>query len=347
MAAPKKKLIRNELTPKFVAAAKKKKTSSLLPRLLDITESVRSDILLPASKDLGSLVIERKEIGDGRTADAKTLTIRTDQECESAVEQKLRAAFPEALILGEEKFGRASVADKKRLMDEVLTTDKLVFLVDALDATRDFRDGGDGYAVMITAVRNKKTVAAVVHRCTDHADPSGLGHILTFEEGDGVRLNGLSLRPLSERAFTADPEKMRGYAAIDFIMAQKKAEARFPNLTHAFDSLSDLWTCSKMYTDLVKGDHHFMLVDSPADIFDYPSGIALVERMGGVARYLDGSPATLDVIFARQNYGGGANDHKNIGNVLVLAVSEDVFSAVQRTILTRAKNAPAPKPPSP
>lgn len=336
-----KKHTRNELTSAFLEAARKKRTHSLLGKMLKVAETIRSDVLLPASRSLDSIQIERKDTGEMRNSDAKTLTIKTDGECEAAAEKGLRKYFPDAFILGEEKFGAADTAQKLLLLQEALATDKLVFLVDALDATRDFRSGGDGYGVMITALRNNEVQAALAYRCTDHADPAAHGHTLTFSEDDRVRLNGRAVRNLDERTFPTDPEKMRGYAHVAFIAAMKgKDDEKFPNLAGKFDSLSDLWTCSKMYADLLKGDHHFMLVEPPADPFDYPAGIALLEKAGGVVKFLDGTPASFSEIVKRQPFGKDAEESRKIDNTLVFAVSENVFMAVQKTIQTSLAKQP-------
>ena len=343
-----KRLFRRELTSAFLSAARKRETHGLLRTMLQVAENVRSDILLPASHALDTIEIERKDTGDMRGSDAKTLTIKTDRECEKTAEEGLRKAFPDALIIGEEKFGAASSAEKARLLQEAVTTGKLVFMIDALDATRDFRSGGDGYAVMITALQNNEVKAAVAYRCTDHSDPEAFGHTLTVARDDSVRIDGRVVKSLSERIFPTEPGKIRGYAAFEFIAAMKAAnDGEFPNLSGQFDSLSDCWTCSKLYTDLLKGDHHFMLVSPPADLFDYPAGIALLQKAGGVVKFLDGTPATFEELVERQPFGKDVKASRAIENTLVFAVSEGVFQAVQKTVHAQlaAKAAPKNKPP--
>lgn len=316
--------------------------------MLETAEDIRSNILLPASRQLGSIEIERKDTGDMRGADAKTLTIKTDGECEALAEERLHGFFPDAIVIGEERFGAANNVEKAAMLQEALATDKMVFLVDALDATRDFRNGGDGYAVMITALQHNQVKAAAAYRCTDHADPDALGHTLTFAEDDGVRIDGHIVRPLSERQFPDSADKLRGYAGFEFIAAMKNAANNvFPDLHGKFDSLSDCWTCSKLYTDLLKGDHHFMLVPPPVDLFDYPAGIALIEKAGGVVKFLDGTPASFAEIVQRQPFGKTQDNSKNINNTLIFAVSEDVYAAVQKTILASLQTKPQPKPPAP
>lgn len=338
----KKKLFRPELTSTFLQAASRKKTHNLLRSMLKVAEKIRSGVLIPASRTLDTIEIERKDTGQMVGADAKTFTIKTDGECEAAAQEGLSKAFPDAFILGEEMFSAADTDEKIRLLQEAVTTDKLVFLVDALDGTRDFRGGGDGYAVLITALQGGKVKAAVAYRCTDHADPEAYGHTMTYADDDCVRIDGRAVRPLSERSFASAPGKIRGYAAINFIDAMKgNGEGAFPNLSGVFDSLSDNWTCSKLYTDLLKGDHHFMLVAPPADLFDYPSGIALLQQAGGVARFLDGTDASFAEIVKRQPFGRTDGKSTALENTLVFAVSEEVFTTVQKALQPPAKPTPA------
>ena len=335
MSGSKKNIFRHELTPQFAEAARHKKPGSDMAKLLHITEAVRSEIIMPASKKLDEIVIEVKETGDGRQAAEKTFSIKTDHECEALVERKLKELFPDALVVGEERFGIASLQEKIAYIEEIKKTERDVFLVDALDGTRDFRTGGDGHSVIIVRVKKGEVVATVVHRNTDHADIEGTGHTITFEKGDGVRINGRKVKPLSERSFPSDPKIIRGYACYAVLRGDFDAAKDPARLRLAFDSLSDAWTCATMYTDLLKGQHHFMLVDPPADMFDYPSGMALIKAAGGVARFMDGKEASVAELLKRQAY--GKNNTDKLSDILVLAVSEEVFTAVQKTVLANAQ----------
>ncbi len=338
------KKVRHELTPQFLAAAHRSKPSSLLEKMLEMTETVRQDVLLPASLKIDDLAITRKANEGMVASDAKTVTIQTDRDCEDTMQRLLKASFPDAFVLGEEMFGAATKAEKVELLKEALSTEKMVFLVDALDATRDFTQGGDGFGVMVTAMQNGKVLAAVVHRATDHASPDNLGHTMTYEESDGVRYDGARLKSLSDRTFKTSLSQLRGYAAIDFVAAMKDGAkpTGYPNLNGKFDSVSDLWTCSKMYTDLLTGQYHFMLVAPPVDLFDYPAGIALLTKSGGVAKFLDGTPATFEELVKRQGFSraDGDESYRDVRNTMVLAVSEQVFDTVQKTVLSALPAAP-------
>jgi len=343
MGKPAKKLYRRELSPQFLQAAGRK-PKSVVESLLTATQYVRDKILIPGSKDLGSLDVVRKDTGGQRDADAKTLTLKTDKECEAEMVRMLTQMFPDALLISEEEYGARSPESKRQVLEEALVTDKMVILTDPLDATRDFRDGGDGYAIMVSVLSKGNVTAAVAHRCTDYADPAGFGHTLTFEANDNVRRDGRLLTPLSDRTFPSDPLKLRGYAGFEFVAPMRGADAKgFPNLNNKFDSLSDLWTCSKLYDDLLTGQHHFMLVPPPVDIFDYPAGIAMVQAAGGTVKFLDGTPATFAEIVHRQD----CKDAKSLHNTLVFAVSENVFETVQKTVYAAAGLTPPAKQPKP
>jgi fructose-1,6-bisphosphatase/inositol monophosphatase family enzyme len=346
----KPRLKRRELSPIFVAAAHRRQApvaETVLGRLLKMTEAVRSDVLLPASKKLDSLDISYKFGDTRRQDDAKNITIQTDRDCESLMAALAARHFPEALFLGEEMFGDKTPDEKRAALTAATTEGKPVILADSLDATRDFRGGGDGYAVMLAVVQDDELKAAVVHRCTDYADPKGNGHTLTYEEGDAVRIDGRLVRPLSERVFPARATQLRGYAMVEYIEAARGVENGYPNLGGRFDSLSDLWTCSKMFTDILEGRHHFMLVTPPVDLFDYPAGIALITKAGGVVKFLDGTPATFGEIVRRQAVmqekpEGADATAKALGNTLVFAVSEGAYEAVRAEIM--GPSAPGIKP---
>ncbi len=339
MGRPQIKIFRRELAPQFIAAATKK-PQKLLPLLLAATQHVRDAILLPSAQNLDDIPIEHKDTGAQRDADAKTFTIITDKQCEAEMARLLSASFPQALLISEEKYGDSATAEKQRVLDEALATDRMVILTDPLDATRDFRTGGDGYGTLVAVLQNGEITAAVAHRSTDYADPSGLGHTLTFEKGDGVRRDGRLISPLSGRVFPDDTLKLRGYAGAEFIAPMRRKGAAdktgFPDLAGKFDSLSDLWTCSKLLDDLLTGTHHFALVPPPPDLFDYPAALGLINAAGGTARFLDGTPATFAEIVRRQNFDGDDKAAKALLNTLVFAVSENVFKAVQKTVCDAA-----------
>lgn len=340
---------RKELSPAFLAASRKKgQAKDVLTTLLRITEEIRSDILLPSSRILDQLEISYKQNDSLRMADAKNVTIKTDLECEALAENRLREAFPDAHFIGEEMFGKATRAEKIALLQEALTTDRRVILVDALDGTRDFRQGGDGYGVMIAILEKGEIIAAVVHRATDHARPDGLGRTLTYSKsaGDGVRINGELVKPLAERTFDDATEKLRGYATYEFIDSSKgKNIPGYPDLNGVFDSLSDLWTCGKMYEDILTGRHHFMLVAPPVDLFDYPAGIALITAAGGTARFLDGTPATFSEIVKRQNNLSDPQMADTLQNSLILCVNDSAFLRIKEKILFSLNKVPKDPPP--
>jgi fructose-1,6-bisphosphatase/inositol monophosphatase family enzyme len=298
---------------------------------LAIAEKVRQQVLLPASQELDLLEITTKNVDGQRSADAKTITIKTDNECEEFIEKIIACEMPNAFFLSEEMYGRADAEEKRRLIHEALTTTRPVMLVDPLDATRDFKNGGDGYGVMLTLAVQGQVKASVIRRCTDDSELDGHGHAITYGQGDAVRYDGQVLRPLNERSFPDSAIQMRGYAGVEFIDVMRKPGAHpgFPNLTNKFDSISDLWTCGKMTEDLLKGTHHFMLVTPPVDIFDYPAAVTMLTRSGGVARFLDGTPATMREILIRQNR--PIDIYKD---TLVFAVSDKVFDVVRESLLT-------------
>ena len=327
---------RKTLCPAFLNASRRHKTRGYVENILKMTETVRKSVLMPARKDLDSIKITHKANDNMRDADAKNITIQTDRQCESLLNSQLKQQYPNALIIGEEMFGDMTPAEKRVLLQQaMMETDRPVILTDALDGTRDFRNGGDGFAVMAAVIERGETVAAVIHRCTNDACPDAIGETLTYERGDGVRLNGKKVKSLNNRNFPHDPSHLRGYAGFEFISAKHgKDSAHYPDLAADFDSLSDLWTCSKFTGDMITGRHHFALIAPPVDMFDYPAVIAIVEQSGGTARFLDGTPASFAEMVKRQSFVTG-QQKPSLADTLVLAVSNEAFNAVRNTIITK------------
>lgn len=334
--------------------------------MLRLTETARQEVLLPGQEKIkaGLLKVENKDTGDLRGGDAKTITVETDRIIERRLTELQAEAFPGAFIIGEEMFGAADVEAKKEMLQKALNHDGLVIMNDALDGTKPYTQGKDGFGSMVSMVKDGKLVGAVVHLTRQKDDPEGLGYTLTWEEGDVVRMDGAPLPRLDAREFPTDAKMLRGYAGFEYLKGTDELSAAFAvhrppgDLRAAFDSMSDHWTCGTLYRDLLQGRHHFMLVPPPVDLFDYPMGIALIEKAGGVVKFADGTPATLEEIVKRQGFGKPSFNAKKADetvqhltdpenfrapeNTLIFAVNEQVFQAVQKAfqekLLDRRRN---------
>lgn len=100
-----------------------------------------------------------------------------DREAEVIITAALRAAYPDALVLGEEAYAEdASLLEAFRAADHAFT-------VDPVDGTRNFVHGSPDHAVMAAEVRDGQTVRAWIWQ------PQ---HRLAYvaERGSGLWCNG-------------------------------------------------------------------------------------------------------------------------------------------------------------
>lgn len=100
-----------------------------------------------------------------------------DQEAEVIITAALRAAYPQALVLGEEAY-----AEDAGLLEQFRAADH-AFTVDPVDGTRNFVHGSPDHAVMAAEVRDGRTVRAWIWQ-PQH------GAAYVAEQGSGLWCNG-------------------------------------------------------------------------------------------------------------------------------------------------------------
>jgi 3'(2'),5'-bisphosphate nucleotidase len=112
--------------------------------------------ITPAVIRAGQKILEIRDAGFEVTkkADGSPVTI-ADQAAETIILEVLRRLSPDIPIVAEELFARnggAEIGDAKKF-----------FLVDALDGTKSFVSGGDGYTVNVALIENNHVVFGVVY----------------------------------------------------------------------------------------------------------------------------------------------------------------------------------------
>src|SRR4051794_31184487 len=107
-------------------------------------QDVAEEVVNPRFRSLSSGEIHEKGPGDLVTA--------ADREAEQLITAALRAAYPEAVILGEE-----TCAGRPALLGEFWGTDH-AFTVDPVDGTKNFVHGSPDHAVMVGEVKGGEAV---------------------------------------------------------------------------------------------------------------------------------------------------------------------------------------------
>ena len=102
--------------------------------MLTLLQEVADEVINPRFRSLDDDEVTEKNPGD--------LVTVADREAEVLITARLQAAYPDALILGEE----ATHADKT-LVDRYFAADH-AFTVDPVDGTKNFVKGSKDHAVM-------------------------------------------------------------------------------------------------------------------------------------------------------------------------------------------------------
>lgn len=108
-----------------------------------------------------------------------------DRSSEIKLIARLKDLYPEALFIGEEQDAQ----DIKGLKDKLGQEDNAVFIIDPLDGTREFVDGGENFYVLISCVMNGQIIAGYIYHPLS-------GESLVAEKGAGTYLESEKLEVL-------------------------------------------------------------------------------------------------------------------------------------------------------
>ena len=123
------------------------------------------------------------------------LVTDADEKAEAVIECRLKAAFPDAIVIGEEG------THKNPGLLEAIATAELSFVVDPIDGTRNFTANLPLFGVMAAAIVGGQIVAGVIYDpvCRDWAYAVlGAGAWTEHEDGSRITLSVAPSAPLSE-----------------------------------------------------------------------------------------------------------------------------------------------------
>jgi fructose-1,6-bisphosphatase/inositol monophosphatase family enzyme len=231
--------------------------------VLDLMKHVAAEVITPRFRSLAEGEVMEKNPGD--------LVTVADRESEAILTRELGAAYPDAMVLGEELTATDSTAVRRYLAAPH------AFTVDPVDGTKNFVHGSPDHAVMVSEVRGGQTVRAWIWQ-PEHQ----VGWVA--ERGSGVFRNGERVvrRPVP------DEVEPRG------------ATSMWPLRGHSFGHLPPLvgsWVCCGVdYPRLMEGEIDYLLYgrNSP---WDHSPGALMVHEAGGWVGHPDGQAyAPQDVI---------------------------------------------------
>ncbi len=220
-----------------------------------LLQDVAAEVITPRFRSLQSHQVSEKNPGD--------LVTVADHEAEVLITEALVAAYPGAVVLGEE----ASAADPSVL--ERYATAEHSFTVDPVDGTKNFVHGSPDHAVMASELRGGQVVRAWIWQPQHEM-------MYVAERGAGSFCNG-------ERLTTTPPVGPPGSWDV------RTSRRSWVGRRHAaVGELTLSWvSCGIDYPRLVEGACDALLYKSTKP-WDHAPGQLLLTEAGGVLRHHGG-----------------------------------------------------------
>lgn len=222
--------------------------------MLTLLQDVAAEVINPRFRALADEQVTEKNPGD--------LVTIADHESEALITAALQAAYPDALVLGEE-----AMAADATLLDRFTAADH-AFTVDPVDGTKNFVNGSPDHAVMVAEVRGGAVIRGWIWQPQLEAS-------YVAELGAGAWHNG---------------EPLHVTAATDAVPYRTARRAWVGRTLGDLGTLELTWACCGIdYPHLIAGDAQ-ALVYSRSMPWDHLPGSLILTEAGGVIGQHDGSP---------------------------------------------------------
>jgi fructose-1,6-bisphosphatase/inositol monophosphatase family enzyme len=224
--------------------------------VLRLLQEVAEEVINPRFRDLSADQVAEKNPGD--------LVTVADHEAEVLITRALAAAYPDAVVLGEEAHSLDG-----SVMDDFLGAGH-AFTVDPVDGTKNFVHGSRDHAVMVAETRDGTAVRGWIWQ-PQHR------RAYVAELGAGAYRDG---ERLVREAAPAEPGALRGVTSMRSRIGRAYGGLRPLELT---------WVCCGVdYPKLVEGEADFVLYGR-ARPWDHAAGSLLVSEAGGHVGDLEGT----------------------------------------------------------
>lgn len=218
-------------------------------------KQVAAEVITPRFRSLADGEVIEKNPGD--------LVTIADREAEVLITTALSAAYPDAIVLGEE----AHAADAA-VLDRYLAAEH-AFTVDPVDGTKNFVHGNPDHAVMIAETVAGETVRGWIWQPEHQV-------AWVAERGAGVERNGEQVT----RQPVAPDDDPRGATSIWSLRGHALAD---------LPALQPSWVCCGVdYPKLLEGEIDYILY-SRSNAWDHAPGSLMVTEAGGHVGHLDGT----------------------------------------------------------
>ncbi len=152
----------------------------------DLAHAELLEVLAPAVREAGQLIERLKASGlVQRTKADKSPVTEADEAAERLLDAAIRKLDPEAVIVGEEAVSAGILPDATARF----------WLIDPLDGTRDFMNGGSDYSVNVGLIENGvPTLGLVLHPPTATLW-TGAGGLGAWKEAPDLARTAIRTRP--------------------------------------------------------------------------------------------------------------------------------------------------------
>ncbi|MCK0111819.1 inositol monophosphatase [Ornithinimicrobium sp. F0845] len=242
--------------------------------VLALLQEVAEEVINPRFRALADHQVLEKNPGD--------LVTVADREAEVLITRRLREAYPEAVVLGEEHFEENP---------DVLTAYAAAphaFTVDPIDGTKNFVRGSKDHGVMVAELRGPHVVRSWIWQPQHQV-------AYVAEQGAGAFRNGERLT----RPSVASPAEPRGVTSYRKWIGTSLGE---------FPPMELTWVCCAVdYPMLVQGAADY-IVYRGRQPWDHAPGSLLVSEAGGFLGTFDGEAYDARTIPARGIVGAASRE---------------------------------------
>lgn len=203
-----------------------------------------------------------RRTGDLEYKDGREVVTAADREIETLLRERIAAAFPDDLIVGEEFGGQAGAA----------ATDQRVWQIDPVDGTLNFARGLPGFCISLALMQGTDVLAAAVCQPVS-------GDLFTATAGRGARLNGVAMA-VSEccslgEAVLSTQLKKQGRIMSDPDLLQRVGRVPHKTRRTGAIALEMAWVAAGFHDGLIGS---FV---GAVPLWDIGAGLLLIAEAGG------------------------------------------------------------------
>jgi fructose-1,6-bisphosphatase/inositol monophosphatase family enzyme len=209
---------------------------------------------------------------DIRTKTSPTdLVTQADLDVEEYLTRILPGLLPGSIVVGEEAVSGGAIAL------DAMKTDGPVWVIDPVDGTNNFVQGGDQFGILLALVDKGVTQAGWIYDVTAK-------EMTVVQRGQGAFTEG---RRLKISAPAAKLSELSGYLPLKATSGKLQEELK--EAKKLLKNTQPLFSAVHIYLSLVKNDRQFSIMTAPKP-WDHLAGVLMVEEAGGYTAKWNGTP---------------------------------------------------------